>query len=193
MNLPGLRELQDLVLGALAQARAAGRRNPDVALVVDVDRVLVLRPLVAGRLAAPALDVVAGGVELHHRRRRRAARRLGILRLLVVVQRPRPLDDPHVIARVHVEAGHLAENPLRRHLRPQSDRPGTPAPCAARRAVRSMARSAPASPTSTATKTTLSTSDSSNASARLLYILLHYTLPADRIDLLPRHEACCAY
>src|SRR4029453_4117287 len=104
-----LRELWVLVFFAGWEARAAGRRDPDVALVVDVNRVLVRGPLVAVALAAPALDVVAGGVKLHHRRRRVAAFRVGVQRFLVARQRPGPLQDPDVIARVDAQPSDLSE------------------------------------------------------------------------------------
>ena len=68
-ELAVLRELQDLrVLAAVAA-------DPDVALVVDRDAVVRLRPLVALARPAPVADEVARGIELEDRRRLRAARR----------------------------------------------------------------------------------------------------------------------
>src|SRR5215218_3544123 len=54
-------ELQDVAV------LIAVRREPDEALVVDVDAVLVLRPVVALARAAPGLDEIALGIELEHR------------------------------------------------------------------------------------------------------------------------------
>ena len=157
---------------------SAGRRDPDVALVVDVDAVLVLRPLVLRRLAAPALEVVAGGVELHHRRRRRAAGRLGILRLLVVVQRPRALDDPHVIARVDVEARRPGRESTASASSATSDRPETPAPTCAVPAPHARA-SARRPPTRSAAATTAAAFHfrfMPRLPRRGTVLLLHYTL-----------------
>src|SRR6516165_2856045 len=69
-ELAVLRELQELIVGDRLQARqAVGRAavaaDPDEALVVDMNAVLALRPFVAGAVAAPGLDVVAGLVEHH--------------------------------------------------------------------------------------------------------------------------------
>src|SRR5262249_59744576 len=61
------RELEDLVV-LLAVAG-----DPDIALRIDVDAVLALRPLRLRVARAPAAQVVARGVELDHRRRRLAA------------------------------------------------------------------------------------------------------------------------
>jgi hypothetical protein len=115
------RELEQEVLLALAQARPASRGDPHVAFVVHVDAVLVGGPLVGvvlGR-AAPSAQVVAGRVEFQHWRRRGAALGLGILLQFVAVQRPRPLQHPHVVLRVNGHPGNLPENPLLRQLRPE--------------------------------------------------------------------------
>ena len=89
--------------------------DPDVALLVDVNAVLGLRPFVARARPAPAPEQLAVGGELQHRRRRDAAARLGriLLRaLLVVDQRRRPVDDPDVVLAVDGDAGDLAEDPF---------------------------------------------------------------------------------
>src|SRR5262249_8511139 len=118
-ELAGLRELQNLILGLFTQTRPAGRRDPYVAFVVDVDRVFVFRPLVSGAFAAPALYVVTGAVELHDGRRFAAGVPPRLLSDPVGVERPRTLDDPDVIVRIDVEARHLSENPLLRKLWPE--------------------------------------------------------------------------
>ena len=88
-ELAVLGELQDVrVLRAVAA-------DPDVALVVDVDAVVRLRPLVA--LAGPPHERtrLPSGIELEHRRRGAAAfgnRRIELGALLVVVQRRRRRD-----------------------------------------------------------------------------------------------------
>ena len=115
-NLPSRRELEDVTV------LLAVRREPDEALVVDVDAVLVLRPVVALARAAPGLDEIALRVELHHRRGGLAAlraRRVEGRGLLVVGQRLRPLHDPDVVLRVDGDAGGLAHDPaVRERLRP---------------------------------------------------------------------------
>ena len=105
------RELQDLVV-VLAVAG-----EPDVALFVDVNAVLALRPVVAGPGAAPALQQAAIGGEVQHRRRRLAAAGFGrvLLRALFVVdQRRGPVDDPDAVVVVDGDAGHLPEDPIAR-------------------------------------------------------------------------------
>ena len=58
---------------AAARSGTAVAANPDVALVVDEDSVIRLRPVVAFAGTAPVADEIARLVELEHRRRRRAA------------------------------------------------------------------------------------------------------------------------
>src|SRR5205814_8286510 len=81
------------------------------AFAVHVDTMLALRPFVAGTLTAPALDVVAGGVE--HDYRGRALRHI-----FRFDQGARAVQRPDVILRVDRKAGHVAELPLRGNLRP---------------------------------------------------------------------------
>ena len=106
---------------AVALAVAA---EPDKALVVDQDGVLLQRPVVAEVVAgaAPRLHDVAGLVEHQHRRRRHAAfraRRIERCAFLVVGQRARPLKHPDVVLRVDGDAADLAEDPVvRQRLRP---------------------------------------------------------------------------
>ena len=98
------RELEDLIVVDRLEQRELAllvvAADPDVIRVVHVDAVLTLRPLVPFALAAPRLDEIACRVELHHRWCR--------LRQLVGGQRTRPMQDPHVIAPVDGDAGHVA-------------------------------------------------------------------------------------
>ncbi len=97
--------------------------DPNVALWIDVDAVLVFRPVVSRARAAPALDEVALGVELSNRWHRLAAPHGGLCRFrtfLVVQYRVGPVQHPYVIAAVHGQARDLSENPvLLERLRPE--------------------------------------------------------------------------
>src|SRR4029077_14263751 len=103
------RELDDLVVLGVVAA------DPDVALLIDVDAVLVLEPLVALSRPAPGVQHAAVGVELDDRGRGDAALRAFRLErsaFLLVDQRSRAVDDPHMVARVDGDAGDLAEDPV---------------------------------------------------------------------------------
>src|SRR5882672_7089811 len=106
------------VLGELQHLRVlcAVAADPDVALVVDEDAVVRLRPLVARSRAAPVPHQVAGLVEHQHRRRAAAAlagRRIELQALLVVVVRGRAaVDDPDVVLLVDPDADRHAEQPV---------------------------------------------------------------------------------
>jgi hypothetical protein len=73
------RELENLILFTVAA-------NPDETVRIDVNAMLVLRPVIAVRGSAPALDEVALRVELQHGRRGPCQ--------LFVAQRARPLQHP---------------------------------------------------------------------------------------------------
>ena len=95
------RELRDLVV-LLAVAA-----DPDAAVLVHENSVLVLRPVVALAGPAPGAQQIAVGIELHHRRRGGAALRGGrVLRcaLLVVEQALRAVDDPDAVVAIGGEA-----------------------------------------------------------------------------------------
>ena len=66
MNLPSGGELQDLVAVIVAA-------DPDIAVAVDMDAVLVLDPVIACARPAPMAQQIAVRVEFHHRRRGLAA------------------------------------------------------------------------------------------------------------------------
>ena len=110
------REVQDLVAIVVAA-------DPDGAVLVDVQAVLVRHPLVAVTRAAPVAQQISVDVELHDRRRRLAAFGLGrvLLRsLLVVDQRCRTMENPDVAVRGGRDPGHLPENPVfRERFRPE--------------------------------------------------------------------------
>jgi hypothetical protein len=115
-ELAVLRELQDVRVGAAVAA------NPDVALVVDEDAMVGIRPLVSLARPAPVAQQVPFLIELENRRRARAAfALLGFERLLVVAERGgAPMDDPHVIVGVDPHANRRAEDPvIGQRLRPQ--------------------------------------------------------------------------
>jgi hypothetical protein len=118
--------LQELSVGSKFQDLAvvlvvAG--EPDVAVAVDMDAVLALRPVEAFARAAPGCEQVAVGVELQYRRSGSAAfggGRIFLRALFVVDKRPRPMHDPDVIIAVDRDAGDLAENPIAgQRLRPK--------------------------------------------------------------------------
>ncbi len=101
-ELAGLRELEDLVVVAVPA-------DPHEALVVDEDAVFGAGPLVAVARAAPALDVVAGGVELHHRRSG----------LLAGAHYAGAMEHPDMIVRVGGGARYLTQGPAVRNFRPR--------------------------------------------------------------------------
>src|SRR6516165_5306941 len=114
-ELAVLGELQELIVGYRLEARqAVGRAavaaDPDEALVVDMNAVLALRPFVAGAVAAPGLDVVAGLVEHHDGWR--CHREVGVL------EGARTVQEPDIVLRVDRKARRVAELPFGRHLRP---------------------------------------------------------------------------
>ena len=93
-----------------------------------------------------------------------------------------------MIARVDVEAGHLAEDPLLRHLRPGRIDLERPAPARCALAVRSSARSAAAKPISAATMAAAFHVPfmSRPPEVAVTLLLLHYTL-------LPRMRHACDF
>ena len=98
----------------VAVALAVGG-EPDESFLIDIDAVLVLRPVETFALAAPRLDQVSLLIELHHRRRRHAAfgsRRREARRFFVVGQGFWALHHPDVILRIHGDAGGLAHDPV---------------------------------------------------------------------------------
>jgi hypothetical protein len=115
---PRLADLQDELAGACElEHHPVGHAvagDPDEVVVVDIDAVLVRRPVVAFPGPAPRLDDVAVLIEFDDRRRRLAAldvwRRRGAL--LARVECARPLIDPDVILRVDEDAADLPEDPL---------------------------------------------------------------------------------
>ncbi len=108
-ELPLARELQNVRVFLPAAAQ------PDMVCVVDVDAMLEVGPLVALARTAPRRHDVAGGIEFDHRRRG-VPDRSGF----VWLQRCRAMDDPDVIARVHVNADHGADQPsVRQRPRPR--------------------------------------------------------------------------
>jgi hypothetical protein len=110
-------------------------RDPDIAVVVDEDAVLVWRPFVAGAAnhrietrgrhtrgrAAPRAKHVPVGVEFHHGRCRTAAHRTAELQpTLVVSEAAGALDEPDVVLRVYGDPGDLPEQPIvGQRLRPE--------------------------------------------------------------------------
>src|SRR3954447_15925026 len=89
--------------------------DPHKAFAVDVDAVLVLRPVVAFARPAPRTEQPPFAVEFENRRRRRAAlrrRRMERQGLLVLGERARSLQDPDVIVGVDRDPAHLAEDPV---------------------------------------------------------------------------------
>ena len=129
------------VLGVLEDGAVVGgvAGDPDEALLVDVDAVLVGHPR-PGLGTAPALDEIAVGVELHDRRRRRAAlvaRRLQRRAFLVVGERARPLQHPDMVVGSDRDArrpGRAASCSAAAWAR--TDRPGTAAGRRRRRRTR---------------------------------------------------------
>ena len=114
------------VLGELEQVRVllAVAADPDVALVVDVDAVVGLRPFVARSGAAPGAHQVALGIEHEHRRRGSTALGNGRIELsaTLVVMQPAgaAMDDPDVVLLVDPDADGPAEQPVvGQRLRPQ--------------------------------------------------------------------------
>ena len=116
-ELPVVRELEDVPIAGTAAA------DPDVALGIDGDAVLGVRPFVAGPRPAPRLHDVAGLIEFNDRRRSHAAfrlRRRERRRNVICRQRARPRDDPDVILRVHENRRGLPERPVvRKWFRPE--------------------------------------------------------------------------
>src|SRR5258706_12142452 len=115
----GLADLQDEFAIAREFQKVIVRRivagSPHVALPVDVNAVLVLRPVIPLPGAAPGLLDVAVPVELDDRRRRLAAavrRRLLLRTLVVVEQGGGTMQDPHVILAVDGHARDLAPDPV---------------------------------------------------------------------------------
>ncbi len=84
--------------------------DPDVALVIDVNPVLVLRPFVPVAGTAPGAQHRAVRRELDHRRRRHAAH--AVLAALAGVEGPRTVQHPDVVVGVDVDARDLPEHPV---------------------------------------------------------------------------------
>ena len=121
-HVPVLRELHDVRVAAAVPA------DPDVALVVDEDPVVRLRPLVAlvvlTGFAAPRLHDMAVLVEREDRRRADAAiprRRILLGSRLAPGERGRtPVDHPDDVLVVHPDADRIPEKPvLGKRLRPE--------------------------------------------------------------------------
>ena len=109
-------ELQDLSI----PFAVAG--DPEVALGVDGQSVLVQRPLVAGPGPSPRLEHFAVLIELHHKGRGNAAvadRRLLGGVVFVLLERSGTVQDPHVVVRgVDEHAADGPENPIPLKFRP---------------------------------------------------------------------------
>src|SRR6185437_2131442 len=89
--------------------------EPDEALVIDIDAMLVLEPVIALARATPGAQHVPFLVKFDHRRRRHAAfgawwneRR----RLFIIGERARALDDPDVVLRIDRYACSLPHDPV---------------------------------------------------------------------------------
>src|SRR5262249_51912952 len=109
-------ELQDVrILLAIAA-------DPNVALIVDVDAVIGLRPLVTLTWAAPRFYQRPLRIALPHWGRRAAAigdRRIELRPFFIIVQRRRaPVDDPHVVLPDDRHTDRQAKRPAER-LRPE--------------------------------------------------------------------------
>ena len=115
-ELAVLREFQDLIVvikrAVFAPAVAA---DPHIALVIDGDAVVRIRPIVALARAAPVADEVALLVELQNGRSRNAALRSGWLgggvdfhRLVGV----RAVNNPDVVLGIHGDPDGHALNPM---------------------------------------------------------------------------------
>ena len=108
---------------SLGIGAAAVTANPNVALIIDGDPVVRIRPIVTRARAAPVPDEVAFFVELKNGRSRNATLRSRRLRRgvnfhgLVGV---RPMHDPDMILAVHgYTDGHAQDPMVRKRLRPQ--------------------------------------------------------------------------
>jgi hypothetical protein len=116
------RELEDLVV--LVRVT----RDPDIAVGVDHDAVLALRPFVARARPAPAAHVIARGVKLGDRRQGFAAavrHRLARLVDFIGEQRRRTMRDPDVsVALIDGDARDLADDELHAGVLGQRLRPG---------------------------------------------------------------------
>ncbi len=112
-----LGEFQELVvvhrLRRRAVARAIVAAEPDIALIVDMDAVLALRPFIALSWAAPLLHDIAGGIEHHDGLRRHL--------LGVAFERVRAMDHPDIVLGIDGKAGRVADLHVRRKLRPILD------------------------------------------------------------------------
>jgi hypothetical protein len=97
--------------------------EPDKTFLIDIDAVLIVRPVIPFAFAAPRLDQVSLLIELHHRRCRHAAfgsRRRKARRLFVVGQGLWTLHHPDMILRIHGDAGCRAHDPVvGQRLRPK--------------------------------------------------------------------------
>jgi len=98
--------------------------DPDVALVVDENPVVRLRPLVTRAGSAPVPQQIALLVELEHRRRRTAALAGGRVQLRALLHigkgRRAAMNDPDVVLVVRPHAyGHAEQPMIRQGLRPQ--------------------------------------------------------------------------
>ena len=121
-----------LFIGAVYRAPATRRAtaiiaaDPDVALVIDGDPVIRIRPVVAVARTAPVADQVARLIELENRRRRSAALRGGRIgggMQLARFQRAGPMNDPDMVLRIDGDADGLSQNPVvRQRLRPVAGR-----------------------------------------------------------------------
>src|SRR5262249_37429300 len=103
------REFKDLVVVLVV----AG--EPDIAVFVDENAVLILWPVETFARSAPGSEQIAGLVEFEHRRGCSAAlgrRRVLLRALLVIKQRRGAVNDPDIVAAVDRDAGDLAENPI---------------------------------------------------------------------------------
>src|SRR4029077_9594137 len=95
-------ELQDLIVVPVSA-------DPDISFVVDSNSMLGRGPSEAvSRLPAPALDVVARRIELHHR----------WPRFHTGLDGSRAMQDPYVAISVTRRAGHLAQRPPVRNAWP---------------------------------------------------------------------------
>src|SRR3954463_13628229 len=81
--------------------------DPNMVLLIDIDAMLQLRPFVSRPRASPGRNEIAVAIELQYRRRS-TPDRSG----LVGLQRGWTMSDPHVIAFIHGDTDHCADDPM---------------------------------------------------------------------------------
>src|SRR5712671_2128157 len=81
--------------------------QPNMVLLIDIDTVFQLRPFISWSRASPRRHQIALAIEFKHRWRG-APDRSSFVRL----QGGRPVGDPDVIALIHSDTGHCADDPM---------------------------------------------------------------------------------